>query len=34
MASLTKQFADVDPMTVSDADLQALLDSLCAQIRK
>ena len=34
MASLTKQFADVDPLTVSDADLQALLDSLCAQIRK
>ncbi|MBR5098628.1 MAG: extracellular solute-binding protein [Spirochaetales bacterium] len=34
MASLTKQFADVDPTTVSDADLQALLDSLCAQIRK
>ena len=34
MASLTKQFADVDPNTVSDADLQALLDSLCAQIRK
>ena len=34
MASLTKQFADVDPMTVTDADLQALLDSLCAQIRK
>ena len=34
MASLTKQFADVDPMTVSDADLQALLDSLCAQVRK
>ena len=34
MASLTKQFADVDPMTVSDSDLQALLDSLCAQVRK
>ena len=34
MASLTKQFADVDPLTVTDADLQALLDSLCAQIRK
>lgn len=34
MASLTKQFADADPMTISDADLQALLDSLCAQIRK
>ena len=34
MASLTKQFADVDPMTVTDAELQALLDSLCAQIRK
>ena len=34
MASLTKQFVDVDPMTLSDADLQALLDSLCAQVRK
>ena len=34
MASLTKQFADVDPMTVTDADLQALLDSLCAQVRR
>ena len=34
MASLTKQFADVDPLTVTDADLQALLDSLCSQIRK
>ena len=34
MASLTKQFADVDPNTVTDAELQALLDSLCAQIRK
>ena len=34
MASLTKQFADVDPNTVTDAELQALLDSLCAQVRK
>ena len=34
MASLTKQFADVDPLTVTDADLQALLDSLCAQVRR
>ena len=34
MASLTKQFVDVDPMSLSDADLQALLDSLCAQVRK
>ena len=34
MASLTKQFADVDPMSVTDAELQALLDSLCAQVRK
>ncbi len=35
MASLTKQFLDADdPMSVSDSDLQALLDSLCSQIRK
>ena len=34
MASLTKQFVDVDPTSLSDADLQALLDSLCAQVRK
>ena len=34
MASLTKQFVDVDPMSLSDADLQALLDSLCSQVRK
>ena len=34
MASLTKQFADVDPTTVTDEELQALLDSLCAQVRK
>ncbi len=35
MGSLTKQFVDTpDPLTVSDADLQALLDSLCSQIRK
>ena len=34
MASLTKQFVDVDPMSLTDADLQALLDSLCSQVRK
>ena len=34
MASLTKQFVDVDPTTLADSDLQALLDSLCAQVRK
>ena len=35
MASLTKQFLDAeDPMTITDSELQALLDSLCAQIRK
>ena len=35
MGSLTKQFVDTpDPATVTDADLQALLDSLCSQIRK
>jgi len=34
MASLTKQFVDVDPMSLADSDLQALLDSLCAQVRK
>ena len=35
MGSLTKQFVDTpDPTTVTDADLQALLDSLCSQIRK
>ena len=35
MASLTKQFLDADdPMSVTDSDLQALLDSLCSQVRK
>lgn len=35
MGSLTKQFVDTpDPTTVTDSDLQALLDSLCSQIRK
>lgn len=35
MASLTKQFLDAEnPMTITDSELQALLDSLCAQIRK
>lgn len=35
MASLTKQFLDAeDPMSITDSELQALLDSLCAQIRK
>jgi len=35
MGSLTKQFVDTaDPATVTDADLQSLLDSLCSQIRK
>ena len=35
MASLTKQFLDAeDPMTITDNELQDLLNSLCAQIRK
>ena len=35
MASLTMQFVDSDdPASIPDADLQALLDSLCAQVRR
>lgn len=35
MASLTKQFLDTsDPMSVTDGELEALLSSLCLQIRK
>ena len=35
MGSLTKQFVEADdPMTVTDATLQELLNSLCSQIRK
>lgn len=35
MASLTKQFLDTsDPMSITDSELEALLSSLCSQIRK